>query len=132
MPRKRRPAGGIHPIHRHYDCRYSRSGNQEATMPAIGMSVRDISDMRGVGPVPVNSDWTTAANAKADIQAATGITFPADALLQDVFVTLWEGTSDPDDFAVLLCKATPAYTAPNGDTCAFASAHVPATGSRLS
>lgn len=106
--------------------------------------LRDISDVRGANlsngdglvyqdgvwvtapsgftPVAVTATWATAANAKTDIETATGITFPADTALYDIFVTLWEGPDDPDDFAVLACKDTPAFTAPNGADAAFASA----------
>lgn len=113
-----------------------------------GFNLKDISDVRiagvrngdsltyrdglwvpgvaGATPVAVTADWATAANAKTDIETATGMTFPADTALDDIFVTLWEGPGDADDFAVLLVKDTPSYTAPNGETAEFASA--PASG----
>lgn len=71
--------------------------------------------------VPVTANWTTASNALADIETATGIDFPSSL---DVFVSLWEGSSDPDDFAVLHAGGTgaPEWVAHNGLACAFTSA----------
>jgi len=78
-------------------------------------------------PVAVTATWATAANAKTDVESATGITFPADSALWDIFVVLWEGPDDPDDFAVLLAKDTPSFTAQNGEAAGFTSA--PTSGS---
>ena len=83
-----------------------------------------IPKVAGATPVSVSGDWTTAATAKSDIETATGITFPADTALKDIFVTLWEGSADQDDFAVLRCSDTPEWTAQNGAAAAFASAPV--------
>lgn len=54
--------------------------------------------------IPVNSNWLTPANAWTDIQAATGWAYPTVAGSM-LLVTLWEGTGDPDDYALLNLSA---------------------------
>lgn len=76
--------------------------------------------------VAVTATWVTPANAKADIQTSTGMIFPADSVGNEIFVTLWEGPDDSDDFAVLFCGDVPVYVAPNGEVAPFVSA--PTTG----
>lgn len=77
--------------------------------------------------VDLTATWVTPANAKADIETATGMTFPADTAKKDIFVTLWEGAGDADDFAVLFVGDTPAYLSPNGVAATFTSAPVTGT-----
>ena len=77
--------------------------------------------------VAITATWATPANAKTDIESATGMTFPADTAKNDIFVTLWEGAGDADDFAVLYVGDTPAYLAPNGLASTWVSAPVAGT-----
>lgn len=78
--------------------------------------------------VIVTANWAVAANALADIEAASGMDFPA-AL--DVFVALWEGVVDPDDFAELHAGGVgaPEWVAHNGLASPFAS--FPALGAAV-
>jgi hypothetical protein len=58
--------------------------------------------------VAVSADWATAANAAADILAATGLVAVATPTL---ILILWQGAADPDDYAALdYDSVTPAYT----------------------
>lgn len=58
----------------------------------------------GMIPVTVTADWATVANCKTDVLTATGFSLPAAgaAVMQRFFFLLWEGPSDPDDFASLM------------------------------
>lgn len=74
------------------------------------------------GSVTVNGDWSNAAQALADIQASTNLEFT----LVDMFVFLWEGPTDPDDYAVLHAAGVgaPEWLSHTGQPSAFASAPV--------
>lgn len=76
--------------------------------------------------VDVTADWTTAANAKIDIAAATGIDLVGSPhnLTEDIYFFLWEGSSDPDDIASLkVAKSTGTATWVDtaGGACVFNS-----------
>ena len=61
--------------------------------------------------IDVTADWTTAANAKSDIQTALGMNLAAPAY--SLYFFLWEGANDSDDFACLKITkttGTAAYT----------------------
>ena len=49
--------------------------------------------------VTVNSDWAISLNAWTDISSATGMAAPT---AHTLWVTLWEGSSDHDDYAELI------------------------------
>lgn len=78
--------------------------------------------------VTVTADWAAAANALADLEAATQRDYPA-AL--DTFAALWEGPNDPDDFAELHAggAGAPEWKSHGGQPSAFASA--PAIGATV-
>jgi len=54
--------------------------------------------------IDVIADWTTAANAKADLQTALGMNLAAPAY--NLYFFLWEGVNDSDDFACLKIAKT--------------------------
>ena len=83
----------------------------------------------GFFAVPVLSDWTILANAWTDIKAATGFegrdNTPDGA---NLYINLWEGTLDPDDYACLyVCNGNAiAYNNHFGDPAGFTTS--PTTG----
>lgn len=55
--------------------------------------------------IDVTADWTTAANAKTDIESVIGLDLSAPPYT--LYFYLWEGDADSDDFASLkVAKST--------------------------
>ena len=58
----------------------------------------------GMIPVAVRSDWADPLNAMADIQFSTGLVFPGAGIVNCLYIMLWEGPNDPDDYASLFAS----------------------------
>lgn len=79
---------------------------------AAAISAAAGDDDMGFVAVPVTSDWNTASNAWTDIQAATGLAgkITGGGGTSRLDVTLWEGTGDSDDYAMLsVTEADPTF-----------------------
>lgn len=60
--------------------------------------------------IDVTAIWSTAANAKTDIETAIGMDLSSPAY--NIYFFLWEGSADTDDFACLKIadtSGTPTY-----------------------
>ena len=56
----------------------------------------------GFQAVSVTADWSDAGNAWSDIKTSTEMVGRSEGLdLAILFITIWEGTADPDDFGLL-------------------------------
>jgi len=76
----------------------------------------------GFFAVPVTGDWATPANCWADIGTATGMLVDTESdWSTTLYIYLWEGEGDPNDYAALVATPDGASYEPYGSNTPFTS-----------